>query len=136
MEQKGVRGPPLPGVWHHRTRATKSNYFTKQGWDELSRNWQKKFNIHKRTTTSSLEPLKRHTFESETPWSPCILHRCRETRIDRLRHPRLKDPTLLLGRNHRRNGLCMLGKDCSESGVVHGISQAHTPEKVQRATRQ
>ena len=44
---------------------------------------------------------------------------------DCLRHPRSKYPAPLLGRNHRRNGLCMHSRDCSESGAVHGMPRAH-----------
>ena len=159
MKQKGVREPPPPGVRHHETtRDERIKVITLRdevgmGWAEIGR----KLNILPRTVQKVVPPrvstLKAfgidrlyldipqgkkywHSFKSETLWSPCVLQRCRETRIDCLRHPRSKNPTPLLGRNHRRNGLCMLSKDCLESGAVHGIPQARTSEEVQRTTGQ
>ena len=160
MKQKGIRESPPPGVRHHETtRDERLRVITLR--DESGMSWAeigRRLNIHRRTVQKVVLPLAaltlkaysidklypdipqskrdRHSFESKPFWPSRIVHRCRKARIDCLCHPRSKNPTPLLGRNHCRNGLCMLSKDRSESGAVYGIPQAHTPEKVQCAARQ
>ena len=72
----------------------------------------------------------RHTFESKTLWSPCFIYRCQKTRIDCLCHPRSKNPTPLLGRNYRRNGLCM--RICSPKTVQRVVQPMGYHKRIPR----